>query len=354
MLVISNRLKPYPYERIENDSVSSEASPYVKLNANTVYLGLLHHMPYDPNGNDLLEAGTAKESKDQRFNTTKNDLTSSRFPVSLKSQDWRKSRTKSVNGQEVYEYKKEIPLQLLHKTGDNDWKYIVGVALFQFPDDEEAFKNEQRLKAKRDEAKQTAMLLKSWTNEEERNYKAYEESLQKPFFLVAKDFKHPIPTSQCLLSGNACITRGGLKLEKALLMALGWQPASEDELKKKAVGGGKKDKNKAALEKAKKLFKDPDSIKKEKEQQQVATGEQPTEAKKKKKKKKKKSNGNTQNAQPAFNANEVQFGEAVDTDSIFEGQELIQERTLDDAMGLDTGFINPFGLIKQQDDEEES
>ena len=348
MLVISNRLKPYPYERIENDSVSSEASPYVKLNVNTVYLGLLHHMPYDPNGNDLLEAGTAEDSKDQRFNTTKNALTSSRFPVSLKSQDWRKSRTKSVNGQEVYEYKKEIPLQLLHKNGDNDWKYIVGVALFQFPDDEEAFKNEQRLKAKRDEAKQTAILLKSWTNEEERNYKAYAESLQKPF-LVAKDFKHPIPTSQCLLSGNACITRGGLKLEKALLMALGWQPTSDEDLKKKAVGGKKKDKNKAALEKAKKLFKDPDSIKKEKEQQVVNTGEEPT---KKKKKKKKKSNGNTQNAQPAFNANEVQFGEAVDTDSIFEGQELIQERTLDDAMGLDTGFINPFGLIKQQDDED--
>ena len=291
----------------------------------------------------------AQRSKDQRFNTTKNDLTSSRFPVSLKTQDWRKSRTKSVNGQEVYEYKKEIPLQLLHKNGDNDWKYIVGVALFQFPDDEEAFKNEQRLKAKRDEAKQTAILLKSWTNEEERNYKAYEESLQKPFFLVAKDFKHPIPTSQCLLSGNACITRGGLKLEKALLMALGWQPASEDELKKKAAGG-KNDKNKAALEKAKKLFKDPDSIKKEKEQQ-VASGEEPT---KKKKKKKKKSNANTQNVQPAFNANEVQFGEAVDTDSIFEGQQLIEERTLDDAMGLDTGFINPFGLIKQQDDEEDS
>ena len=348
MLVISTRLKPYPYERIENDSVSSEASPYVKLNSNTVYLGLLHHMPYDPNGNDLLEAGTAKDSKDQRFNTTKNDLTSSRFPVSLKSQDWRKSRTKSVNGQEVYEYKKEIPLQLLHKTGNNDWKYIVGVALFQFADDEEAFKNEQRLKAKRDEAKQTAMLLKSWSNEEERNYKAYEESLQKPFFLVAKDFKHPIPTSQCLLSGNACITRGGLKLEKALLMALGWQPASDEELKNKAAGGKKKDKNKAALEKAKKLFKDPDSIKKE-QKQVVNTGEEPT---KKKKKKKKKSNGNTQNAQPAFNANEVQFGEAVDTDSIFEGQELIQERTLDDAMGLDTGFINPFGLIKQQDDED--
>lgn len=348
MLVISNRLKPYPYERIENDSVSSEASPYVKLNANTVYLGLLHHMPYDPNSNDLLEAGTAKDSKDQRFNTTKNDLTSSRFPVSLKTQDWRKSRAKSLNGQEVYEYKKEIPLQILHKNGDNDWKYIVGVALYQFPDDEEAFKNEQRLKAKRDEAKQTAMLLKSWTNEEERNYKAYEESLQKPFFLVAKDFKYPIPTSQCLLSGNACITRGGLKLEKALLMALGWQPASEDELKKKAAGGGKKDKNKAALEKAKKLFKDPEDIKKE--QQQVAAGEEAI----KKKKKKKKSNGNVQNARPAFNANEVQFGEAVDTDSIFEGQELIQERTLDDAMGLDTGFINPFGLIKQQDDEEES
>jgi hypothetical protein len=348
MLVISNRLKPYPYERIENDSVSSAASPYVKLNANTVYLGLLHHMPYDPNGNDLLEAGTAKDSKDQRFNTTKNDLTATRFPVSLKTQDWRKSRTKSLNGQEVYEYKKEIPLQLLHKNGDNDWKYIVGVAIFQFPDDEEAFKNEQRLKAKRDEAKQTAMLLKSWTNEEERNYKAYEESLQKPFFLVAKDFKHPIPTSQCLLSGNACITRGGLKLEKALLMALGWQPASEEELKKKAAGG-KKDKNKAALEKAKKLFKEPDSIKKEKEQQQVATGEQLAEAKKKKKKK--KSNSNAQNAQPAFNANEVQFGEAVDTDSIFEGQQLIEERTLDDAMGLDTGFINPFGLIKQQDED---
>ena len=348
MLVISTRLKPYPYERIENDSVSSDVSPYVKLNTNTVYLGLLHHMPYDPNGNDLLEAGTAEDSKDQRFNTTKNNLTSSRFPVSLKTDDWRKSRTKSVNGQEVYEYKKEIPLQLLHKTGDNDWKYIVGVALFQFADDEEAFKNEQRLKAKRDEAKQTAMLLKSWTNEEERNYKAYEESLQKPFFLVAKDFKHPIPTSQCLLSGNACITRGGLKLEKALLMALGWQPASDEELKNKAAGGKKKDKNKAALEKAKKLFKDPDSIKKE-QKQVVNTGEEPT---KKKKKKKKKSNGNTQNAQPAFNANEVQFGEAVDTDSIFEGQELIQERTLDDAMGLDTGFINPFGLIKQQDDED--
>ena len=348
MLIISSRLKPYPYERMENDGVSSDASPYVKLNQKTVYLGLLHHMPYDPNGNDLLEAGTAKDSKDQRFNTTKNDLTSSRFPVSLKTQDWRKSRTKSVNGQEVYEYKKEIPLQLLHKTGDNDWKYIVGVALFQFPDDEEAFKNEQRLKAKRDEAKQTAMLLKSWTNEEERNYKAYEESLQKPFFLVAKDFKHPIPTSQCLLSGNACITRGGLKLEKALLMALGWQPASDEELKKKAAGGKKKDKNKAALEKAKKLFKDPDSIKKE-QKQVVNTGEEPT---KKKKKKKKKSNGNTQNAQPAFKASEVQFGEAVDTDSIFEGQELIQERTLDDAMGLDTGFINPFGLIKQQDDED--
>lgn len=350
MLVISTRLKPYPYERIENDSVSSEASPYVKLNANTVYLGLLHHMPYDPNGNDLLEAGTAEDSKDQRFNTTKNALTSSRFPVSLKTEDWRKSRTKSINGQEVYEYKKEIPLQLLHKTGDNDWKYIVGVALFQFPDDEEAFKNEQRLKAKRDEAKQTAMLLKSWTNEEERNYKAYEESLQKPFFLVAKDFKHPIPTSQCLLSGNACITRGGLKLEKALLMALGWQPASDEELKKKAAGGKKKDKNKAALEKAKKLFKEPDSIKKE-QAAKVANGEEPT---KKKKKKKKKSGGNTQNAQPAFNANEVQFGEAVDTDSVFEGQELIQERTLDDAMGLDTGFINPFGLIKQQDDDENS
>lgn len=351
MLVISTRLKPYPYERIENDSVSSDVSPYVKLNTNTVYLGLLHHMPYDPNGNDLLEAGTAEDSKDQRFNTTKNALTSSRFPVSLKTDDWRKSRTKSINGQEVYEYKKEIPLQLLHKNGDNDWKYIVGVALFQFPDDEEAFKNEQRLKAKRDEAKQTAMLLKSWTNEEERNYKAYEESLQKPFFLVAKDFKHPIPTSQCLLSGNACITRGGLKLEKALLMALGWQPTSDEDLKKKAVGGKKKDKNKAALEKAKKLFKDPDSIKKEKEQQ-VANGEEAT--KKKKKKKKKKSGGNAQNAQPAFNANEVQFGEAVDTDSIFEGQELIQERTLDDAMGLDTGFINPFGLIKQQDNEEDS
>lgn len=349
MLVISTRLKPYPYERIENDSVSSEASPYVKLNSKTVYLGLLHHMPYDPSGNDLLEAGNAENSKDQRFNTTKNALTSSRFPVSLKTDDWRKSRTKSVNEQEVYEYKKEIPLQLLHKNGDNDWKYIVGVALFQFPDDEEAFKNEQRLKAKRDEAKQTAMLLKSWTNEEERNYKAYEESLQKPFFLIAKDFKHPIPTSQCLLSGNACITRGGLKLEKALLMALGWQPASDEELKKKAAGGGKKkDKNKTALEKAKKLFKDPDSIKKE--QQQVAAGEEAT--KKKKKKKKKKTGGNAQNAQPAFNANEVQFGEAVDTDSVFEGQELIQERTLDDAMGLDTGFINPFGLIKQQDDED--
>lgn len=344
MLIISSRLKPYPYERIENDSVSSEASPYVKLNANTVYLGLLHHMPYDPNGNDLLEAGTAKDSKDQRFNTTKNALTSSRFPISLKSEDWRKSRANSVNGQEVYEYKKEIPLQLLHKTGDNDWKYIVGVALYQFPDDDEAFKHDQRLKAKRDEAKQTAMLLKAWTNEEERNYQAYEESLQRPYFLVAKDFKHPIPTSQCLLSGKACIVKGGLKLEKSLLMALGWQSETFDDVKKAA------NKGKAALEKAKKLFKEPAKKGGKKPEKpanpKVISVEQP------KAKKKKKKADSIYNAQPAFKASEVQFGEAVDTDSIFEGQQLTQERTLDDAMGLDTGFINPFGLIKQQDDEE--
>nr|DAQ82350.1 MAG TPA: hypothetical protein [Caudoviricetes sp.] len=333
MLIISSRLKPYPYERMENDGVSSDASPYVKLNQKTVYLGLLHYMPYDQNGNDLLEAGNAEESKDQRFSTTKNALTASRISISLKSEDWRKSRTNSVNGQEVYEYKKEIPLQLLHKTGDNDWKYIVGVALYQFPDDEEAFKHEQRLKAKRDEAKQTAMLLKVWTNEEERNYKAYEESLQKPFFLVAKDFKRPIPTSQCLLSGKACIVKGGLKLEKALLMALGWQPETFDDVKKAA------NKGKAALEKAKKLFKEPANPK-------VISVEQP------KAKKKKKKADSIYNAQPAFKASEVQFGEAVDTDSIFEGQQLTQERTLDDAMGLETGFINPFGLIKQQDEEE--
>lgn len=345
MLIISSRLKPYPYERMENDGVSSDASPYVKLNQKTVYLGLLHYMPYDQNGNDLLEAGNAEESKDQRFSTTKNALTASRISISLKSEDWRKSRTNSVNGQEVYEYKKEIPLQLLHKTGDTDWKYIVGVALYQFPDDEEAFTHEQRLKAKRDEAKQTAMLLNAWTNEEERNYKAYEESLQKPYFLVAKDFKRPIPTSQCLLSGKACIVKGGLKLEKALLMALGWQPETFDDVKKAA------NKSKSALEKAKKLFKEP-AKKGGKKPEKPANPKVISVEQSKAKKKKKKKADSIYNAQPAFKASEVQFGEAVDTDSVFDGQQLTQERELDDAMGLETGFINPFGLIKQQDEEE--